>query len=170
MGTGPRWQGRWPLLEQWMRRTKYSTPDSVCSEERFLRLVASESKRSERSSHPCRIALVYCTNPQGIVIPLGAEPADKAFSLLARSCRDTDYIGWYRQGDIVGVLLTTLQRESIADGCKTLKARLSDRLRDALGNTTKHFLQIHLLAPDDLATFMVSNCASVSPVPLNQVL
>jgi hypothetical protein len=98
---------------------------------------------------------------------LGAEPADKAFSLLARSCRDTD---WYRQGDIVGVLLTTLQRESIADGCKTLKARLSDRLRDALGNTTKHFLQIHLLAPDDLATFMVSNCASVSPVPLNQVL
>lgn len=170
MGTDPLSQSRWPLLGEWMGRTMSSTPDRVWPEERFQRLVVNESKRSRRSGHPCRIVLLYCTNLQGLVIPLGGELTGKAFSLLARSCRDTDYIGWYRQGDIVGVLLTTLQRESIADGCKTLKARLSDRLRDALGNTTKHFLQIHLLAPDDLATFMVSNCASVSPIPLNQVL
>lgn len=167
MGTGPRWQGRWPLFEQWMRRTKYSTPDSVCSEERFLCLVASESKRSERSGHPCRIALVYCTNPQGIVIPLGAEPADKAFSLLSRCCRDTDHIGWYRQDYVVGVLLTTLQRDSVVDGCKTLHARLLDRLGAALAFTKAHSLQIHVLDPDELTRFTLADCSPSSPGPKN---
>lgn len=114
--------------------------------------------------------LVYCTSPQGLITPLRTELTDKAFSLLSRCCRDTDHIGWYRQGYIVGILLTTLQRDSVIDGCNSLEARLSNRLRDALGSTKNHFLQIHLLAPDDLATFMASNCFPASPVPINQVL
>lgn len=140
-----------------MRGTKSYSPERLCSEESFLSLVLSESKRSERSGHPCRILLVYYTNPQGLVIPLGADLAGKAFSLLSRSCRDTDYIGWYRQGRIVGVLLTTLQRGSVVDGCKTLQARLVDCLSGAFAVTEDHSLQMHVLDTGQLTTFTVSD-------------
>lgn len=153
-----------------MGKTNSSSPYSACSEEQFLRLVASESKRSERSGHPCRIGLVYCSNPQGIVIPLGAELADKAFSLLSRCCRDTDHIGWYRQDYIVGVLLTTVQRDSSVDGCKTLRARLTDRLWAGLTVTEAHSFQMHVLELGELTTFNASDHSPSSPALKNQVL
>lgn len=158
------------MLEEWTGKAKSSIPDRVCSEEGFLRLVISESKRSERSGYLCRIVLVYCTNPQGIVLALGAKLGDKIFSLLSRCCRDTDYIGWYRQGHIVGVLLTTLQRNSIVDGCKTLHTRLLDQLCGAFAVTETHSLRMHVLEPGELRTFNASDHSPSPPALKNQAL
>ena len=130
----------------------------------FCNLVRREFRRSERSGHLCRILLIYRANTQGQDVPLGDELADEIISLLFRSYRDTDYIGWYRQGRIVGVLLTTLQRDSIVDGCQTLQARMADRLRDAPTFTDARFLQIHVLNPGELSTFNPSGHSPTSPV------
>lgn len=147
-----------------MRGTKPYTPERLCPEESFLSLVLSESKRSERSGHPCRILLVYRTNPQGSIIPFGVGLADKAIPVLARSCRDTDFIGWYRHGRVVGVLLTTLQRDSVVDGSKTLDTRLVDRFCGVLAFTEANSLRVQVLDPDELTTFNASDHSPSSPL------
>ncbi len=151
-------QSRWLLLENWIQSMKSSTSERVCSEESFLRLVLSESKRSKRSGYLCRVALVYCTTAQKLLIPWRAELTNKAFSALSRSCRDTDYIGWYQQDQIIGVLLTTMRQDSILDGYKSLRARLVDCLSSAITFTEAHSLQMHILDPDELTTFMAPDC------------
>lgn len=150
-------------MHKWIRGTKSSIHNSVCSERSFLSLVHSEAKRAERSGHLCRILLVYRANPQGLFMPLGAELGDKTISLLSHSCRDTDSVGWYRQGHIVGVLLTTLQPYSVVDGCKTLQARLTDRLCAGLALREAHSLQMYVLEPDKITTFNASNHSLAPP-------
>ncbi len=147
-----------------VRSRQSCSPTYILPESAFSNLVRREFRRSERSGLFCRVLLIYRTNTQGHDVPLSDELADKTIPLLFDSYRDTDYIGWYRQGRILGVLLTTLQRDSIVDGCQTLHARLADRLRDALAFTDTHFLQIHVLDPGEFTTFNPSGHSPSSPV------
>ena len=159
-----RWNKLFLFLGLIRSRQSYS-PTYILPELAFSNLVRREFRRSERSGHFCRVLLIYRTNTQGHGVPLSVELADKTISLLFHSCRDTDYIGWYRQGRILGVLLTTLQRDSMVDGCQKLQARLADRLRDAFTFTDARFLQIHVLDPGELTTFNPSGHSPSSPVP-----
>jgi len=153
MRSETRWRDRLPLFRGWTKDTKPSTPVGAYPEEVFQGLVHSESKRSKRSGHLCPILLVYCTNAQGLVVSLESELAGKMISVLSMSIRDTDYVGWYRQNRILGVLLTALQPESAREGCDTLKVRLVDRLRGLRVFTDDHFLQIRALEPGELTAF-----------------
>lgn len=132
---------------------------NVYSEMVYRDLLHRESKRSERSGRLCRILLVYRANPQGLVVPFGSELSDKTMSVLFSSFRDTDYIGWYRQGRILGVLLTALRPDSAGAGCDNLRIRLVDGLRCALMDD--HSLQIRVLEQTDLTAFDASD----HPVP-----
>lgn len=158
------------MLRGWTKDTKRSTPVGAYPEEVFQGLVDSESKRSERSGHLYRILFVYRTNAQGLVLSLETELAGKMISALSISIRDTDYIGWYRKGQILGVLLTALQPESARGGCDTLKVRVVDRLRGALTFTDDHFLQIRVLKPGELGAFTVSDRPAPFPGSKDKVL
>lgn len=146
-----------------MRSKNIPTPGRVYSEENFCEHIRRESKRSERSGHLCRILLVYRANPQGLAVPLGPELADKTLSALSRSSRDTDYVGWYRQGRIIGVLITTLRRNYVIEGGTNLETRLVDRLCGGLATTHNHSLQMRVLDLGELTTFSASS-HSVSKV------
>lgn len=141
------------MFRGWTKDTKPSTPVGAYPEEVFQGLVHSESKRSKRSGHLCTILLVYCTNAQGLVVSLESEPASKMISVLSMSIRDTDYVGWYRQNRIFGVLLTALRPESSREGCDTLKVRVADRLSGLRIFTDDHLLQIRVLEPGELTAF-----------------
>lgn len=158
-----RCRNRWVLLRLWKRDRKLSTPRRVYPEETFCTFIHRESKRSERSGHLCQILLVYCTNRQGLVVSLGAELGDKTILSLYSNCRDTDYIGWYRQDQILGVLLTTIRRDSIVDGCEEIKARFVRSIRGALLVRDDHSLHICLLRPGELGAFTVSDQPAPSP-------
>lgn len=130
---------------------------NVYSETVYHDLLHRESKRSARSGHLCRILLVYYTNAQGRVVPFGSELADKTISVLTSSCRDTDYVGWYRQDRILGVLFTTLRPDSDRDGCDNLKTRLVDRLHDVSAFTNDPSLQIRVLELDELGALNLTD-------------
>lgn len=136
---------------------------NVYSETVYHDLLHREFKRSVRSGHLCRILLVYYTNAQGRVVPFGSELADKTISVLSSSCRDTDYIGWYGQGLILGVLLTTLRPDSVGEGCDNLMTRLVDGLRSVLTSTDDHSLQIRVLERSELTAFNASDRPAPSP-------
>ncbi|BFU93454.1 MAG: hypothetical protein NTNFB02_01760 [Nitrospira sp.] len=131
-----------------MRGNKSSSSADIYSETVYRDLVHREFKRSERAGQLCQILLVYRTNVQGLIVPLGSELAGKAISLLSMSVRDTDYIGWYRHGRIIGVLLTTVRTGSARDGRDSLKTRLEDSLHGGLTLMNGHSLQIHALEQD----------------------
>lgn len=152
------WRDRLLSLLGLLKGNNSSTHAHVYSETAYRDLIHSETKRSARSGHLCRILLVYCTNPQGRVVPLGSELASKTISVLSLSCRDTDYIGWYRQCLIVGVLLTALRPDSGGDdGYDNLKTRVMDRLHSVLVPMIDHSLQIRVLEDSELTTFNASD-------------
>ena len=157
------WRDRLSLLFALMKGDKSSSSANVYSETEYRDLVHGELKRSERSDHPRRILLIYCTNAQRFILPFGAEVAGKMISVLSMSIRDTDYIGWYRQGHIVGILLTALRPPSAADGCESLKTRLMDRLREILPFTEDYALHIRVFDQGELAAFNESDLPSQFP-------
>ena len=77
------------------------------SEEAFRYLLAIERKRGERSGRPFFLLLVDLKRHDGDV-GMDVDVATQVFSGLARALRDTDFIGWYREGRIVGAVLTQL--------------------------------------------------------------
>ena len=112
-------------------------------------LIRRECQRSLRSGLLCRIVLLYYTDAQGQIVPLRCELVGKAISKLSMSVRDTDYIGWYRQGRIMGVLLTTIRQGFLGDGCERVRARLVDRLHDSLILTDDNSLHVRVCEPDE---------------------
>ncbi len=96
-------------------------------------------------------------------MPFRSDLAHKTTSVLSSSCRDTDYIGWYRQGRILGVLLTALRPDFAGDGYDNLKARMVDSLRGTLTFTDDHSLQIRMLELSELTAFNASDHSAPSP-------
>src|SRR5580704_3121658 len=76
------------------------------SEEAFRRMLVIERKRTERSGKPFLLMLVEAGNHQR------SEKSAKALKSISRallsSTRETDVIGWYKDGITVGAMFTGL--------------------------------------------------------------
>jgi len=110
-------------------RTAYTTVERMYSEQAFQYLLASESKRSERSGYSLHILLIYSTNKQGLIVQMDRNMADTVVTALFRTLRETDYIGWYREGRIVGGVLTVLGQDSTVE----VSVRVQQRVMEILG-------------------------------------
>jgi hypothetical protein len=99
------------------------------NEESFRYLLTSESKRSERSGHSFNILLIYYTDKRGLIVQMDRDVADTVVKALFRGLRETDYIGWYREGRIVGGVLTVLGQDSAVE----VPVRIQQCVRDILG-------------------------------------
>jgi lipopolysaccharide/colanic/teichoic acid biosynthesis glycosyltransferase len=117
-------------------------------EETFRRTIAIERKRTERSTTPFLLMLLELTNHESL--EKNKATLDTIVSALMASSRDTDIVGWYTQGAIVGVMFTGLignDRTSIAD---MIINRVSATLLDEL--TPETFQQVRIsfhFFPDD---------------------
>ena len=102
------------------------TQDAVCQEEAFRYLLEAEHKRAERSGHRYYILFAYRTDEQGMVVRMNTYIANEVFDALARSLRETDYIGWYREGHIAGGVLTVVGPDSVGDVHQRVQRRLKE--------------------------------------------
>jgi hypothetical protein len=114
------------------------------NQEVFRYFLESESKRSERSGHFCQILLVYWTDAQGRIAQMDSHVAKTVIAASFRSLRETDYIGWYRDGRVVGAVLTVLVQESMAQVSTHLQPRLAENIRGKLGVEEISRLQIRV--------------------------
>ena len=137
-------------LSDWIKDMGHFTPTGFYREEAFRHLLESESKRSERSGHLYQILLVSCTNAQGAIVPMDPDIAKTVIAALSRILRDTDYIGWYREGRVVGGVLTVLGRDSVADVYNRLRPRLVEILRAELGVEESRRFQIQVYQHHEL--------------------
>lgn len=95
-------------------------------------------------------------------MPFESELVDRAVSVLSVGCRDTDYIGWYRQGRILGVLLTALRSDSAGESCGRLKT-VEDRVRGVLTFPDDHSFQVHVLEQSELTAMDPADHPASSP-------
>ena len=114
------------------------------NQEVFRYFLARESKRSERSGRFCLILLVYSTDEEERIVQMNSHVAKAVIEAASRSFRETDYIGWYRDGHIVGAVLTVLAQESMAQVSTHLQPRLVECLRAELGIEEFSRLQIRV--------------------------
>ncbi len=117
-------------------------------EKTFRRMIAIERKRTERSRSPFLLMLLEAVNEEA-TNNYGATLHRVTTALLSCS-RDTDQIGWYKEGIIVGALFTGLvvnDKRAILD---TFLTKVTSTLRDEL--SPEQFNQIRIsvhLFPDD---------------------
>ena len=119
-------------------------------QESFRYLLESESKRSERSGRFYQILLVHWTDAQGGIVQMDSHAAKKVMAASSRSLRETDYIGWYRDGRIVGAVLTVLVQETMAQVTSHLQKRLAEVLQSELSIVDSRRLQIRVCLPHEL--------------------
>ena len=120
------------------------------NEQAFRGLLFSESKRSERSGRSFKILLIYSTDKQGLIAHMGRDVADTVLKALLRTLRETDYIGWYLEGRIVGGVLTVLGEDSTVEVSGCIQQRLMDILRVELRVEENSRLQVRVCCHHEL--------------------
>lgn len=117
-------------------------------EESFKRIIAIERKRTERSKSPFVLMLLETANHQGSEKDRAA--LDCVLSALLASSRDTDVVGWYKDGNTVGAMFTGLVVDDKNSILNTILTRVSSTLREEL--TFDQFNQVSIslhFFPDD---------------------
>lgn len=120
----------------------------VFNEQTFRRMLAIERKRTERSKEPFLLMLLDAGSQSGSEMN-GKALENMANSMLASS-RETDIIGWYKEGTTVGVMFTGLVIKDKNSILSTILSRVKSMLRDDL--VLKQLSQVSIsfhFFPDD---------------------
>jgi hypothetical protein len=119
-------------------------------EEAFRFLLASESRRSVRSGYSFNILLVYSIDKRGLVVHMDRGVVDTVVEALFRTVRETDYIGWYLDGRIVGGVLTVLGQDSEVEVSTRIQQRLREIFRAEVSAEKNGRLQIRICQHHEL--------------------
>ena len=114
------------------------------NEEGFWYLLRVERRRSERSRRPFLLVLVVLQNEPAGRMRVFQPPADRVFDGLSRVLRETDVIGWYRDGQIAGAVLSAQADTTWTD----ISARITGRIAGAIshGLSDPENLRVHVRA------------------------
>jgi PleD family two-component response regulator len=120
------------------------------NEEAFRYLLSSESKRSVRSGYSFNILLIYSIDKQGLIVQMDREVVETVAEALFRTVRETDYIGWYQEGRIIGGVLTVLGQDSEAEVSARIQQRLMEIFRAEVSVEKNGRLQIRICQHHEL--------------------
>lgn len=99
------------------------------NEEAFRYFLAIERKRAERAGHPVLLLLVDLKEEPGAVrTRIDTRLAGKLFSCLRLYLRDTDIIGWYREGLVAGAVLTESRARPRTNVSRVVRQRVGEGL------------------------------------------
>ena len=102
----------------------------VLNERAFRRMIAVERKRTERSKEPFLLMLLEAGNQPGS--EMKGTALDNMASALLASSRETDIVGWYKDGTALGVMFTGLAENDKNSILSTILSRVKSMLRDEL--------------------------------------
>ena len=117
----------------------------------FRHLLNNEASRSQRSGLAYHVLLFSRDTADGKRMPLDAKVAVSVTKVLKKCLRDTDYIGWYRDGRVMGGVLTAMGKEFGADHIEDLTSRIVDMLCSELGEKEVEDFQIDIFSADKWA-------------------
>jgi lipopolysaccharide/colanic/teichoic acid biosynthesis glycosyltransferase len=128
------------FLEQVTRREQ-----SPLAESAFQSMLALERRRAERSRKPFVLMLLDAMHEEGPAAPLLAS----ALKVVECNSRETDVVGWYKDGVIVGVIFTEVATDVKDPVIETLRRKILSGLEREVGPepSTKIAISFHVF-PD----------------------
>jgi hypothetical protein len=104
----------------------------ACNEEAFRYFLAIERKRSRRSGRSFVLLLVRLRRGRGAPERIDPATAVKLFTGLWLGLRETDQIGWFREGRVAAALLTQIVEPPGTDIVSLVREKIRRSLCDAL--------------------------------------
>lgn len=114
-------------------------PVAVYNEEAFRHFLEIERKRSRSSDRPFLLVLVDLKGQSGVEGISG-----RLFDALSLGLRETDFIGWYREGKVVGAVLTEHTSTAGANVADVVVARVTQLLTATIPHTLADRLQLRV--------------------------
>jgi hypothetical protein len=114
------------------------------SEEAFQYFLEIERKRSEISNRPFLLMLIDFKKHPGLNPHIDPATAGQLFSILSRSLRDTDFVGWYREGRVAGAVLTQHGAPEGDDLSEAVRQRVGTKLDKQLSPHLANGLQMRI--------------------------
>ena len=113
-------------------------------EETFRHLLAIEEERSRRSSNPFFLLLIGMKEQTGQDAGIDAMLAAALFASLSRGLRESDFIGWYCQGRIVGAVLVQVEKAPSAKAAQMAVQRVRAEMEHTVSPNAVERLQIRV--------------------------
>jgi lipopolysaccharide/colanic/teichoic acid biosynthesis glycosyltransferase len=98
-------------------------------EDLFVRFLCLERKRTERSGRRFVLLLV---DPGRLLKSAKSPGLNNLVSAIVQSTRDTDLVGWYKQGEVIGAIFTEVGSAEDKVVVQTLSSKLTDSLYGVL--------------------------------------
>jgi hypothetical protein len=114
------------------------------NEDAFHYFLAVEHRRAQAAGRPTLMLLLEIGQPRGVAPGMPAATARSLFSILLRSLRDTDLVGWYRDGDIIGAVLTQYAGPTAVDLAEVVRARIARQFERELPRHIDRRLRLRL--------------------------
>lgn len=120
-------------------------PGREYDEDTFLYFLDVERSRANRSNHSLRLLLVSVEPVPGKPIPLRRATAVRLFAGLRESLRETDVMGWYRQGRVAGAVLRARPDADGPEMSRIIRERVDEEFRRRLRPTDMHTLRVRMI-------------------------
>lgn len=117
-------------------------PGLIYNETAFQYLLEIERKRAKSTQRPFLLMLIDGGDAASGQMPAGAVTPERLFPIVCRTVRETDFVGWYRQGAILGATLTQDGRSGTKHASGIVRARMIRALGQDL--PSEHVSQLRL--------------------------
>ncbi|MGA7793486.1 MAG: sugar transferase [Candidatus Acidiferrales bacterium] len=115
-------------------------PDELLPENVFHSMLTLERRRAERSRKPFVLMLIDANLENGTAEVILRQAVD----IVVSSKRETDLVGWYKQGAILGIIFTEVNLEG--ELTETLRAKMETAFIKHLGRdrSAKIAISVHI--------------------------
>jgi lipopolysaccharide/colanic/teichoic acid biosynthesis glycosyltransferase len=124
------------------RQDSGSQIDDVLAENVFHSMLTLERRRAERSRKPFVLMLLDANLEHGPA----EEILRQAVEIAVASKRETDLVGWYKQGGILGIIFTEVSLEGDTPITETLRSKIETAFLKHLGRerASKIAISVHI--------------------------
>jgi hypothetical protein len=116
----------------------------VYNEEAFRYFLELERKRSGLSNRPFALLLLDLKHQPSTMPAIDMSLAQKLFSALSVCVRETDFVGWYRTGSIVGAVLTQHADTMSSNLQELVNCRIAQALSERLPSHVADLVRVRV--------------------------
>jgi hypothetical protein len=120
-------------------------PGTAYDEDAFRYFLDIERARAGRSDHAIRLLFTTFEQDPGKPLPISPASAASLFESLRLSLRETDIMGWYRQGRVAGAVLSARAGAAGPGMWSLIEQRVGDGLRQRLPLKVARTLRVRVM-------------------------
>ena len=114
------------------------------NEEAFRYFLDIERKRAARAHRPVLLLLLAANEPLASGADMDPVLAAKLFSGLWRCLRETDVVGWYREGRVPGAILPQVEDGLRPEATREIRQRVTRALCEGLSAAVARRLRVRV--------------------------